>query len=452
MAEILKDSERRLVVRLGSRGGRWTKLIFDRDAGRMWAERHARLWPTRTIEIALSDIAAIEAKRARLVITTRAGTQHSLVGDAAPAEAAARMRAFALPDGAPPIEAARSAGWKSSRAIRIGAALAAAALLLTAAKLIDLFVLPTCDSQRARDTVHDLLQAKSKSTIGLSGFADVSRGRSEMRCMADVTVEGDVATVGYRVYWDGWSPMVRITGAIGTARLDPARLRAIDEAYDAFMARAQDAYRTGEPPRQSDPAVSGLLATIFDLPVWPMKTLAGSEIDEAIRWFNTADTVGSVYVLAGTGVSDFTNLPSGPDIERRLRANVVAFSDEYGRYADFQVTLLAAIAEAQASHLASGPQAEVEAEAFRRKAEDIKPLFAQALSSNFIALVYDGLSERWRLERLAALSRVAPIAARALSGEDRARVRDAALRTLSYFKNDRIKARITEIAATIGGR
>ncbi len=193
---------------------------------------------------------------------------------------------------------------------------ALALLAIAGLKIPDFFVLPACDAQRTRDTLHDLLQSKAQGPIGLSDFSTISHDKREYRCSAEVAVNGDHATVGYRSYWDGWSAIVRVTGALGTVRLDPARMREIDEAYDAFMARATDAYQSGEPPRQSEPIVNTQLTTILDVLGLTQKILAGADIDEAIRWFNSGDTVGAVYLLAGTGVNDVAQLPQDDAMQK----------------------------------------------------------------------------------------------------------------------------------------
>jgi hypothetical protein len=457
MAEILKDTEQRLVVALGVRGRRWSKFIFDKGLGRAWFERHHPHLPARTFEAALDEVAAIDAVPARgtpdIVVTLKSGKHLLLTGEASTETVLSRIRSFigiAETSTAGGIDFAR----RHRRRIALGIAAtgALAVLIVGIISIIDLFVLPGCDARWTRNQLHTLLQSNVKSPIRLADFGLVSRERDELRCQARLTVEGHDAIVGYRSDWDGWTPRVRVAGTVGTARLDPARLRAIDGAYDAFMMQAREAYRSGNPPRQFDTKVYALLSTVFDVGDLSSRTLAGADIDEAIRWFNSGDTVGSVYVLAGTGVTDFAGLPADAAVQRQLRTNVVSFSDEYGRYIDFQVMLLAAIAAAQASHTATGPRAEVESADFKAKVAGIKPLLAQALKSDFISMVYEGLSDTWRLDRLTALARVAPLAARVLSRDDAASVREQALQTLPYFASDTVKARAREVAGMIAPR
>ena len=485
MIEILKDTDQRLVMTLGPAAKRRARFVLDKSSGQAWFERKSFL-RSRTVQAGLGDIARVEAAEHRLIVTLKSGARHLYAGDAdGVREAAAKIVAFvALASGASntadlresgdreaadqsPIDLAQTGPSPSTsanalagtpqradhkkRAAQIGIGLGALALLAVAAmKIPDFFILPACDAARTRDTLHDLLQPKAQGPITLSNFTTISRAKTEYRCSAEVGVNGDRATVGYRSYWDGWSAIVRVTGALGMARLDPVRMREIDEAYDAFMARGVEAYQSGEPPRQNEPIVNTQLSTILDVPALSARTLAGADIDEAIRWFNSGDTVGAVYLLAGTGVNDVAQLPADDNVQKKLRANVVRFADEYGRYLDFQVTLLAAIADAQASYATGGPPEEISSADFKRKTADIKALLAQALKTDFISLVYDGLPTDWRLKRLAAIKSVAPIVVKVLPRDELAAIRDQANLTLPYFKDEAVQTRVSEIAGLLG--
>jgi hypothetical protein len=429
------------------------------------------------VQTPLAEIVGVEAAGTRLMIMLKSGMRHSFAGDVESGrKAAAKMRSFVGLPGADSISAhsregnpeateqssdvlaktgsppPRGRAGVGRRIVQGAIGLGVLALLAAAGlKIPDFFVLPACDAHRTRDTLHDILQSEAPGPIGLSNFSTISHDRHEYRCSAEVAVNGDRATVGYRSYWDGWSAIVRVTGALGAARLDPARLREIDEAYDAFMARATEAYQSGEPPRQSEPIVNTQLSTILDVVGLTSKTLSGADIDEAIRWFNSGDTVGAVYLLAGTGVNDIAELPQDDAMQKKLRANVVRFADEYGRYLDFQVTLLAAIADAQAAYASGGPPAEIDSAEFKRKTSDIKALLAQAMKTDFISLVYDGLQDDWRLARLDAIARVAPVAAKVLPHDELAAVRDQANLTLPYFSNDAaVRLRVSEVTGMLG--
>ena len=452
MIEILKDTEQRLVMTLGPGARRRAKFVLDKESGQAWLERKSLL-PPRTAQMALTDIAAVQAAGHRLIIVQKSGARHIFSGDVdSVREAAARLSTFTGVGDTPGAAVPRRPSPWPRRVVLGGIGLLVLALLVVAGlKLPDFFILPACDAQRSRDTLHDLLQAKASGPITLSDFSTISHDKREYRCSAEIAVNGDRAKVGYRSYWDGWSAFVRVTGALGMARLDPTRMHEIDEAYDAFMTRATDAYQSGEPPRQSEPIINTELTTMFDVLGLPQKTLAGSDIDEAIRWFNSGDTVGAVYLLAGTGVNDVARLPQDDAMQKKLRENVVKFSDEFGRYLDFQVTLLAVIADAQASYAIGGPPDEVDSAEYRRKTADIKALLAQALKTDFISLVYDGLTNDWRLKRLDAIARITPIATRVLSREELAGIRDQANLTLPYFSTDTaVRPRVSEVTGKLG--
>ena len=452
MIEILKDTDQRLVLTLGSGARRRARFVLDKESGQAWFERKSLL-PPRSVQMALSDIAAIQAAGHRLIVVQKSGVRHIFAGDPTSVrEAATRLGAFAGVGDAPGAPVPRPATPWLRRAVQAGVSVVVLALLAIAGfKIPDFFILPACDAQRSRDTLHDLLQSKASGPITLSDLSTISRDQREYRCSAEIAVNGDRAKVGYRSYWDGWNAIVRVTGALGMARLDPTRMHEIDEAYDAFMTRATDAYQSGEPPRQSEPIINTELTTIFDVLGLTQKTLAGADIDEAIRWFNSGDTVGAVYLLAGTGVNDVAQLPQDDAIQKKLRGNVVKFSDEFGRYLDFQVTLLAVIADAQASYATGGPPEEIDSADYRRKAADIRALLAQALKTDFISLVYEGLPNDWRLKRLDAIARITPIAARVLAREDLAAIRDQANLTLPYFSSDTtVRPRIGEVTGMLG--
>src|SRR5262249_46756202 len=100
------------------------------------------------------------------------------------------------------------------------------------------------------------------------------------------------------------------------ASLDIAKIAAIDKAADGFAAMARDAYRTGQPPRQTDPAAKALLDTVFDTSALKDGTpVPFAEADKLNDWVLRVVTVGSVYIFAGTGITDFARLQAKPPDE-----------------------------------------------------------------------------------------------------------------------------------------
>jgi hypothetical protein len=282
-------------------------------------------------------------------------------------------------------------------------------------------------------------------------LADVAqRGQSgeERLCSATARRGSQTAAVSYRNYWDGWTPKVRLTGEIVALKLDAARTTAIDEAVATFLASSGNSHRTGTVPRQTDQAVDKALAVIFGASDLAAEPLAPAEIGKALAWLKAADRVGAVYLLAGTGYDDFANVPQSAALQGRMRGNVVAFADEFGRYADFQMVVLAAVANAQ-MRAANAASASGKTTVSAASAEEIRVQLAQAMKSGFIALVYDGHNDGWRMARLTALGRTAPVAAKFLPKEDARALRELALQTVDYFKDVTVRARVRDVAGLL---
>ncbi len=308
-----------------------------------------------------------------------------------------------------------------------------------AARIGGLFALPACNAPASRNTILELVRDRIGPSAILADITDDGASGGERLCRAVAQRDGKIAPVSYRNYWDGWTAKVRLTGEIITAKLNSARTAAIAEAAESFLVASRNSHLTGNPPRQSDPAIDRILAIVFGASDLAAEPLAPGEIDKALQWLKTGDQIGSVYILAGTGFDDFASVPQADAIQRRLRSNVVGFADEFGRYADFQLIVLGAIANAQMRRAASAPAAQ-------SRTDEIRALLSQAIASNFIALVYDGHNDAWRMGRLTALGRAAPVAAKFLSKEDARSVREQALQTLDYFKHETVRRKAREVA------
>ena len=473
---ILKDTETRLVMTLGDRASRWTKYILDKEAGYAWFERGRRFLPPQTLTVRLTEIAAIEGRISRsfdsVVVTTTARAQLQLTGETGhTAEAVARMCTFiGLSEAASP--AARVVPTLSTLGKRAGQI---AAVLFTglavvwvvaqagglvanaAAKAGDLvargaeriqnrFLLPTCDAAESRDAIQELVRDRLGSSAVLADVAQRGQSGDERFCTGTARRGTQTASVSYRNYWDGWTPKVRLTGEIVTLKLDAARTAAIDEAVQTLLSASRNSHRTGEVPRQSDPAIDKALAVAFGASDLAAEPLAAVEIDKALAWLKAADRVGAVYLLAGTGYDDFVAVPQTAALQRRMRGNVVAFADEFGRYADFQMVLLAAVANAK---MRSGTAATGKTAAVQASGDDIREQLSQAIRSNLVALVYAGHNDGWRMARLTALGRTAPVAAKFLSKDEAKALRDLALKTVDYFKDITVRAKARDVAAAL---
>jgi hypothetical protein len=469
MLEILKDTDRRLVMSLGERGSGWTKFILDKDAGFVWVERRHRFWPERTLTVALADISAIGTSAEIIVVTTASNRRHRIAGDANSARSAAeRMRRFVqLDDEAPGATRAtdvlRFWGSRAAAGTAVAGAAAAAVWLVVAlgdvganaaskvgglvasaaARTHSALLLPACDAPQSRDAIQELVRDRLGGGAVLGDITQRGQSGDERFCGAIARNDGRTAKISYRNYWDGWTPKVRLTGEIVTAKLDQARTDAIAKAADTFLTASRNAHLTGKPPRQSDPAIDSTLAVILGASDLAAEALTADEIDKALDWLKTADRIGAVYILAGTGFDDVARVPQTDALQKRIRGNVTAFADEFGRYADFQMITLAAVANAQmragAGKAKTGPG----------RADEIRALLSQAVTGNFIALVYDGHNDAWRMARLTALGRTAPVAAQFLSKDDAQKVAQLALQTVDYFKDATVRAKVREVAGLL---
>jgi hypothetical protein len=482
MLEILKETDRRLVLALGGEQSRRLRFIFDKDAGLGWFERP---WPfglLQTFQIPLADIATIgtetiargAAVSDRIVLTTQANRRHDLATGSSEAirQAAQRMRAFlaltesraqhtthfALPLRAWGLRAATAAaltvtavttvwltisfgGFVTSAAGKIGGFVANAAARTQTALL-----LPECDAQQSRDIIQELVRDRLGAGAALGNITQRGHAGGERLCSAIARHDGKIANVSYRNYWDGWTAKARLTDQVVTAKLDAARTDAIAAAAATFMAASRNSHVTGKPPRQSDPEIDQALAAVLAASDLAAEPLVAEEIDKALEWLKTADRIGAVYLLAGTGFTDFASVPRTDLLQRRMRGNVTAFAPEFGRYTDFQMIALATIANAQ---MRANATAKGRPTATQPRIDEIRVLIAQAMTSNFIALVYDGHDDGWRMARLTALGRAAPVAAKFLSREEAHAVHAVAVQTVDYFKDATVRARVREVAGLL---
>jgi hypothetical protein len=456
MFEVNENTPTRLVMTLGGRYSLWSKYILDKSSGQARFERRLLIFPRAPVEVPLAEIAAADpivygtddSPTHYVVVKLKSGKAYWLAGDSAAASVAAAdhiRRFLGLPEpSANPVP--RSARWMAKAATGI----AVVALVVTVMAQAGRFIwLPDCDSSNAVQTASELVSGAVAKPLRVHDARTIASAKDELRCQGVVTADGESTTLGYRVFWQGWTPAVRLTGRVGTDRLDPARMAAIVAAAENFMARAKDSHRTGNPPRQSDPAVKPLLDAIFTTADLDGKLLAGSDINDAIRRFNIGDGVGSVYVLAGTGVDDSEKLPDDEATKKRTRDNVVRFADEFARYLDFQIRVLAAVANAAMSFMDNAAPQEWEQSDVKGKMDDIRAALAQTMGSDLIAITYEGLSDRWRMDRLAALAAAAPTASRFLSPEQARALRDQALQVVGYLHNAQVQETVRSLADAV---
>jgi hypothetical protein len=94
---------------------------------------------------------------------------------------------------------------------KISAAIGGLAVIVAAGvTLLNYFVLPGCDSDTIKDTVHSIFEQTSTKLTVLDQIETVAEGDGTTSCRAHVESETEKATINYTVSWNGWTPQVKI--------------------------------------------------------------------------------------------------------------------------------------------------------------------------------------------------------------------------------------------------
>ena len=241
-----------------------------------------------------------------------------------------------------------------------------------------------------------------------------------------------------------------VLSTVGTAAFDASKIAAVSKAADSFLALAKDSARTGQPPRQSDPAVKALLDTVFDTteiqsnPARPIATL-----QDLSTWTLAVAKVGLVYILAGTGVDDITRLSGHPEAEKKADHNTIEFAPEIGRYSDAQLWLETAVINAVDAFVAGTSPVQREQPNFKTGLDQIRAGAVQTIYGALTTLKLEGLSDAWRRDRLPALTAIAPRAARLLQPEQARLLSKAATEVSARTTDPAVKAALTSFAVAV---
>jgi len=240
-------------------------------------------------------------------------------------------------------------------------------------------------------------------------------------------------------------------GAAAAANFDPAQIAAIDKAADAFAALGKDAYKTGEPPRQSDPAAKKLLDVIFGT----SGLNAGAtpvpfeQIDALNDWASRIVKTGMIYVFAGTGIADIAKLQDlNPKVPEQIAKNTTAFALEIGRFYDAQLSVSRAEIDAVAAEMAAHPDKFASAGAAAGLAR-MQGGMTQTLVGVVTTFPVPGLEPGWMRERELALIAIAPSAAGFLEPDSRKQIRDAAMQVADTMTDQAVKDGLIAFAKTI---
>jgi hypothetical protein len=74
---------------------------------------------------------------------------------------------------------------------------------------------------------------------------------------------------------------------------------------------------------------------------------------------------------------------------------------------------------------------------------------AQTMGSDLIATTYDGLTDQWRMDRVAVVAAAIPTAIRFLTAEQARGLSQQALQVVDYLKNPQVQGEIRKLAAAV---
>jgi len=239
---------------------------------------------------------------------------------------------------------------------------------------------------------------------------------------------------------------------VASAQVDASKLPAAKTAADRFVALAKDSEKTGNAPRESDPAVARLLDAVFDSrDVQNPTTITFAQLGPLSERMITGVKVGVIYMLAGTGVTDLTQMANDPKADEKVNLNVIKFAPEMGRFFDFQMRIQGAVVDGTLTHLATAKPEELARPNVQSGLANIRQGSARAVAGAIETLAVNGLTEEWRQARMPAISAMAPRLAKFLQADQKAELKQLATACADVMEDAQVKKALQDFAATIGG-
>jgi hypothetical protein len=223
---------------------------------------------------------------------------------------------------------------------------------------------------------------------------------------------------------------------------------AADKAATDFAALAAPARQSGEPPRESDPAVKQLLDTVVDMRVLYRERTTLADLQALIQWGRAISKVSTDYLLAGTGITGTAEpgqIERSPTLTARSNENVSRFAPELGRTLDAQIIIDRVMAGALMAARQSNPAAFQKAEAQQYLASVQHATYEQFRSA-LITLASPALSDDWRRARLLALAEYGPTAARMMLPEDGGSVRQTTIDVAQCQTDQQVRTELLSLA------
>jgi hypothetical protein len=223
---------------------------------------------------------------------------------------------------------------------------------------------------------------------------------------------------------------------------------AAQKASAAFAQRAAGSEKSGQPPRESDPAVKAELRVVFDTSAIRRDPPGFDDLGAVNDWLAAATKVVTIYMLAGTGVTDISQGVQDPAVGPRIEQNVVDFAPEYGGGIDAQLSLIQAEAQLVTEKFGTDPS-KIEDEKRRRGFETLRAGLSRTIGGTLAVIAIPGLDASWRRDRVVALEAIVPKAAPLLEPKDAQRLHAMALELADADPDPDVQAGLKRFAAAL---
>lgn len=226
-------------------------------------------------------------------------------------------------------------------------------------------------------------------------------------------------------------------GTSGHPEIKAAARKAI-AAEQQVVAKTRDVFKTGQAPRQTDPAFAPLLDAVFNVSIVRTTEISQEDGDAIAQWLRAAIHVGAVYVRAGTGVTSLSELAANAKAREQSDRNVAVYAPEIGRFIDAEVVLETALL---GTVFKEGP--EPEDERLRETKDGMRTALEMTIVGVLRTLAVSGAAYDWRLDRLAVLDAAAPQIAKILDPARCAHLRTVAAGIGGTLRDSRVNEKLT---------
>jgi hypothetical protein len=217
-------------------------------------------------------------------------------------------------------------------------------------------------------------------------------------------------------------------------------------AADTFAFLAKDSATSGIVPDHNDPRAATLLSTVFGVGGIRARVIPGrADLPALLAWLDAVENVASIYVFAGTGVTDPSTASGDPKVAAATDLNTALHAPEVGQSIDASVALSAMMALAAASSITDITATD----AGRTGLDQLRGGIAGAVTDAVSTLTTAGLDADWRQARLTALLAAAPDLAQLLLPDQCSAIRLAADQTAQALADPVLTTRLQSFDAAL---